>query len=73
MDHATSHLGKAVGITQLLKGTVYHAQRRRVYLPADIMAKEGVTENQLTQGEPTAELTNVVYEVAAVAKVRCHA
>ena len=71
LDHATSHLGKAVGITQLLRGTVYHAQKRRVYLPADIMAKEGVTESQLTQGEPSPELNNVVYEVASTAKVAC--
>ena len=69
LDHATSHLGKAVGITQLLRGTVYHAQKRRVYLPTDIMAKEGVTESQLTQGEPSPELNNVVYEVASTAKV----
>ena len=69
LDHATSHLGKAVGITQLLRGTPYHAQRRRVYLPTDLMAKEGVTEDQLIRGEPSAELNNVVYEVASTAKV----
>ena len=69
LDHATSHLGKAVGITQLLRGTVYHAQRRRVYLPTDLMSQEGVTEDQLTRGEPSAELNNVVYEVASTAKV----
>ena len=72
LDHATSHLGKAVGITQLLKGTVYHAQKRRVYLPAGIMAKEGVTESQLMQGEPSPQLNNVVYEVASTAKVACN-
>lgn len=70
LDHACSHLGKAVGITQLLRGTVYHAQRRRVYLPSDLMSREGVTEDQLTRGEPFAELNNVVYEVASNAKVR---
>lgn len=70
LDHACSHLGKAVGITQLLRGTVYHAQRRRVYLPSDLMSREGVTEDQLTRGEPSADLNNVVYEVASNAKVR---
>ena len=70
MDHASSHLGKAIGITQLLRGTVYHAQRRRVYLPTDLMSREGVTHDQLTRGEPSAELNNVVYEVASTAKVR---
>ena len=70
LDHACSHLGKAIGITQLLRGTVYHAQRRRVYLPIDLMSREGVTEDQLTRGEPSADLNNVVYEVASIAKVR---
>ncbi len=69
LDHATSHLGKAVGISQLLRGTVYHAQRRRVYLPTDLMIREGVTEDHLTRGEPSPELNNVIYEVASTAKV----
>ncbi|KAL3152447.1 hypothetical protein ABBQ32_001494 [Trebouxia sp. C0010 RCD-2024] len=68
LDHASSHLGKAIGITQLLRGTVYHAQRRRVYLPTDLMSREGVTHDQLTRGEPSAALNNVVYEVASTAK-----
>lgn len=69
LDHAASHLGKAVGITTLLRGTVYHAQRRRIYLPSDLMAKEGVSEDQLTRGEPSEGLNNVVFEVASAAKV----
>lgn len=28
-DHAASHLGKAVGISNLLRGTAYHAARCR--------------------------------------------
>lgn len=69
LDHAASHLGKAVGISTLLRGTVYHAQRRRVYLPADLMAQEGVGEDQLTRGEPSEGLNNVIFEVASAAKV----
>lgn len=34
------------------------------------MSREGVTENQLTRGEPSAELNNVMFEVASTAKVR---
>lgn len=33
------------------------------------MSREGVTHDQLTRGEPSAELNNVVYEVASTAKV----
>lgn len=34
------------------------------------MSREGVTHDQLTRGEPSAALNNVVYEVASTAKVR---
>jgi NADH dehydrogenase [ubiquinone] 1 alpha subcomplex assembly factor 6 len=37
-DHAASHMGKAVGIATLLRGTAFHAQRRRSYLPLDLCA-----------------------------------
>lgn len=43
-DHAASHLGKAVGIATLLKGTKYHGERRRSYLPVDLCAKHGVSQ-----------------------------
>lgn len=33
------------------------------------MSREGVTHDQLTRGEPSVELNNVVYEVASTAKV----
>lgn len=39
-DHAASHLGKAVGITTLLRGTAFHAQQRRSYLPMDACAEK---------------------------------
>lgn len=38
-DHAASHIGKAQGLTTLLRATPYHAQQRRVYLPIDIIVK----------------------------------
>lgn len=31
-DHAASHLGKAVGIANLLRGTAYHAARSGAHL-----------------------------------------
>lgn len=43
-DHAASHLGKAVGITTLLKGTAFHASNRRSYLPLDWCADHRVSQ-----------------------------
>lgn len=38
-DHAASHLGRAVGIATLLRGTAFHAQQRRCYLPLEVLAE----------------------------------
>ena len=38
-DHAASHIGKALGLTTVLRAIPFHAQRRRVYLPLDIVVK----------------------------------
>jgi hypothetical protein len=43
-DHAASHVGKAVGLTTLLRGTRYHASHRRSYLPIDLCAQHGVSQ-----------------------------
>jgi hypothetical protein len=43
-DHAASHVGKAVGITTLLRGTGYHASRRRSYLPIELCAEHGLSQ-----------------------------
>lgn len=43
-DHAASHLGKAVGISTLLRGAAFHASQRRSYMPIDLCAKHGVSQ-----------------------------
>lgn len=40
-DHAASHLGKALGMVSLLRGTPHHAKQRRCYLPLDVCAAHG--------------------------------
>ena len=67
-DHAVSHLGKAIGITTLLKGTAYHASRRRSYLPLDLCAQYGVSQEDLYSGRSSEGLRDVVLKVASVAK-----
>ncbi|KAK9862554.1 hypothetical protein WJX84_010151 [Apatococcus fuscideae] len=68
VEHAALHLGQAQGITSLLRGTHYHAARRRSYLPTDLCKQEKVTHEQLFRGESSEALCNVVFEVASVAK-----
>ncbi|KAK9908552.1 hypothetical protein WJX75_009598 [Coccomyxa subellipsoidea] len=67
-DHAASHLGKAVGIANLLRGTAYHAARRRCYLPSDLCMSEGVSDEDVLRGQNTEHVSNVVFKVATQAK-----
>jgi len=67
-DHVASHVGKAVGLAALLRGTYHHAQQQRGYLPAGLCAKHGVSPDAAVAGEVTPALQDVVHEVASMAK-----
>ena len=67
-DHAAAHLGKAIGIANLLRGTHAHSAQRRCYLPADVQARHGASTEDVYRARPTEEVRNAVHEVASVAK-----
>lgn len=67
-DHAASHLGKAVGICTLLKGTAVHAAQRRSYLPIDLCAEHKVSQEEVYRGVVSEGLRDVALKVASVAK-----
>lgn len=61
-------MGKAVGLSALLRGTAHHAARRRCYLPVDICAKHRVSQEQLYRREADAGVKDAVLEVASRAR-----
>ncbi|KAI7839929.1 hypothetical protein COHA_006323 [Chlorella ohadii] len=67
-EHAASHLGKAVGLAALLRGTHNHASRGRVYLPADLCRQHGVTEQDVLSGHDTPAVRDVTLAVASAAQ-----
>ena len=67
-DHAVSHLGQAIGLSALLRGTVAHAKQRRCYLPSDACARHGVSTESVYRMEPSEGVRNVAHEVASAAK-----
>lgn len=72
-DHVASHLGKAIGITTLLRGTKYHASAGSFYIPLDLQREYKVTVHDMTQGPQNAEslqaLADIFYEISAHAHV----
>ena len=67
-DHAASHLGKALGMVNLLRGTPAHAKQRRCYLPLDVCAKHGAVAEDVYRGKTTEAIKDAAHEVASVAK-----
>ncbi|TPX64560.1 hypothetical protein SpCBS45565_g05818 [Spizellomyces sp. 'palustris'] len=66
-DHAASHVGKASGITTILRGTPFHVKERRFYLPSEIMAKHSLSTEDVFRNGPGHELEEVAFEVATTA------
>lgn len=68
-DHAASHLGKAVGLTSMLRGMHQFLKQGTHYFPVELCAKHKVVPERLLQGEEwdSPGVKEVVYEIASVA------
>ena len=67
-EHAAAHLGKAVGLVGLLRGTYSHAAHSRVYVPADLCAAHGVSAEDILAGRDSPGMRDVTHAVASAAK-----
>ena len=67
LDHIASHLGKAQGITNILRGVKHNAQYRRCYIPNDVLLKYGCTHEDFLRANPTKDVRDAVYEIASQA------
>ncbi|XP_066596042.1 NADH dehydrogenase (ubiquinone) complex I, assembly factor 6 isoform X2 [Prorops nasuta] len=68
-DHIASHLGKAHGITNLIRSIPYNCLRREICLPQDILLKHGVSSEAVLQGKFNKSLSDVIFDVASNAKL----
>lgn len=66
-QEAGRHVGIAGALSGLLRAIPFHARSRRLYLPADVMAKEGVSGDDVFAGK-TQGVRTVVSCVAGVAE-----
>ncbi|GAB1598319.1 NADH dehydrogenase (ubiquinone) complex I, assembly factor 6-like [Argonauta hians] len=66
-DHVSSHIGKAYGIVTQLRGIPYHASKRRVYLPLDILIKHQVSEEAIVRGSDDQRVKDAIYDIACTA------
>jgi NADH dehydrogenase [ubiquinone] 1 alpha subcomplex assembly factor 6 len=68
-DHAASHLGKAVGLASLLRGTLHFLSRGISYFPLDECARNGVSMEALYRGQglDSDGVREVVFKIATAA------
>eukprot|EP00210_Caulerpa_lentillifera_P006981 g6676.t1 len=65
---AADYIGRAVGLTNLLRGTSHHAERGIVYLPKDLLSRYQLEEESVLRKERTEGVRNVVQELAERAR-----
>eukprot|EP00993_Chasmostoma_nieuportense_P002415 NODE_3211_length_1009_cov_30.512472_g3065_i0.p1 GENE.NODE_3211_length_1009_cov_30.512472_g3065_i0~~NODE_3211_length_1009_cov_30.512472_g3065_i0.p1 ORF type:complete len:297 (+),score=69.45 NODE_3211_length_1009_cov_30.512472_g3065_i0:80-970(+) len=63
-EHAVAHLGKALGIVHVLRFSPLLMHQRTTFFPADICAKEGVSEEDIYTGQPSEKLNRLVFQMA---------
>ncbi len=65
---ASGHAGVAQAITALLAALPWHARRQQLYLPADLMAKHGVSADDIFAGRTTPALTALLADLRSIAR-----
>ena len=67
LDHIANHLGKAQGLTNILRGIKHNATFRRCYIPSEILVKNKCSHEDFLRGNVNDSVCNAVFEVAAQA------
>jgi phytoene synthase len=65
---AAGHAGVAYAITGLLRALPWHAARGQLYLPGDILARHGVTRDDVVSAKVTQGFCDALAEMRALAR-----
>ncbi|XP_021949906.1 NADH dehydrogenase (ubiquinone) complex I, assembly factor 6 [Folsomia candida] len=69
VDHASSHLGKAIGLGTFARSIPYNAQNRRVLVPRDMLIKHGLSQEDFIRNKQSEKIKELVYEIASHAHI----
>jgi phytoene synthase len=72
LEHAARTAGFAYGLTGLLRALPFHAARGRIDLPADLLARYGVSPGRVLAGETSAGLAELLAGLRQKAKEALH-
>ncbi|KAK9510759.1 hypothetical protein O3M35_005479 [Rhynocoris fuscipes] len=68
-DHAASHLGKAQGLTNLLRALPHNLNKRQLLLPQDVLLKHSVSQEDIIRKNLTEGVKQVIFDVASSANL----
>jgi len=71
-DHAASHIGKAMGLTTMIRAIPYHIHQGRLSLPLNIVDQTKIPINDTLKGKSTPQLEEAIFQIASVAKDHIH-
>ncbi|XP_065224621.1 NADH dehydrogenase (ubiquinone) complex I, assembly factor 6 [Planococcus citri] len=66
-DHAASHLGRAQGIANLLRSTMYNSQKNIVSIPEDMLVKYKVSEEDILRNKMDTNIKDMFFDIATEA------
>lgn len=67
LDHIASHLGKAQGISNILRGIRHNAAYRRCYIPTELLIKHKCTHEDFLRSTASKAVSDAIFETASQA------
>jgi len=67
LDHAASHFGKTIGITNFIRSLPHASKQRRVLVPQDLLLKYKLSQENFIRLDEPEKIQDVVYDLASQA------
>uniref|UniRef100_T1H759 Uncharacterized protein n=1 Tax=Megaselia scalaris TaxID=36166 RepID=T1H759_MEGSC len=68
VDHAISHLGKAQGLTNLLRAIPYRGRNEALNIPQEVLMKHGVSQERVIRDKAGDKgVEECIFEIASIA------
>ena len=65
LDHISSHLGRAQGITNVLRGVPHNARYNRCYIPSDLLINHKTSHEDFLRCKPTENVIDLCFGMAS--------
>lgn len=67
LDHMSHHLGRAQGISNVLRGVLHNAAHNRCYIPSDLLVKHKTSHEDFLRANASSNVLDLCFEMATKA------